>query len=197
MYLRPVCRAGVMALVGALLQGCIATAVGTTAAVGGSIAYDRRSTGAYIDDQIIELKSINAFGSDKELYDQTHINTTSFNNIVLLTGEAATEELRERAGARVGALPKVRKVYNELAVAAPSSLLSRSSDSLITSKVKASLLDADANLFARTKVVTEAGVVYLMGVVSQAEANAASEVARRVGGVQRVVKVFEYLESAT
>lgn len=196
-HLRPIHRAGLVALVAAMLQGCIATAVGTTAAVGTSIAYDRRSTGAYIDDEIIELKSVNALGSDEELYDQSHINVTSFNNIVLMTGEAATEEFRERAGNLIGNLPKVRKVYNEVAVAAPSAVLARSSDALITSKVKASLLNAEANLFGRTKVVTEAGIVYLMGLVSQAEADSAVEVTRRVGGVQRVVKVFEYLDSTT
>lgn len=195
---RPVRSRRALAVMGiaAVLQGCVAAAVGTGAAVGGSIAYDRRSTGAYIDDEIIELKAINALGSDEELYDRSHINTTSFNNIVLLTGEAPTEELRAAAERYVTALPKVRKVYNELAVAAPSAMLSRSSDSLTTSKVKASLLEERVNLFGRTKVVTEAGVVFLMGLLTHAEADVVTDVARRVGGVQRVVKVFEYIDKA-
>ncbi|MCP5153911.1 MAG: BON domain-containing protein [Ectothiorhodospiraceae bacterium] len=176
-----------------LLQGCVA-AVGAGAAGAAAIAYDRRTAGTFIDDTLIELKVYEALRSDPEMQDQTHINVTSYNNVVLLTGEAPNEALRSRAGERAREVPKVRLVHNELAIAAPSSLLARSSDSVITGKVKSQLLNLDVNLAARTKVVTESGVVFLMGISTREESDAATNVARQVGGVQRVVKVFEYLD---
>lgn len=175
-----------------VVQGCAAT-IGAGAATGAAVAYDRRTTGTFIDDQLIELKSLDAIRSDEELWEQSHINITSFNNIILLTGETPSEELRKRAQDRVGKLPKVRRVHNELQIAAPSAVLSRSGDTWITAKLKVELLNAQGLESTRIKVVTENGVVYLMGLVSRKEADLATEVARRVNGVQRVVKVFEYI----
>lgn len=175
-----------------LLQGCVA-AVGTGVVAGAATAYDRRTTGTLIDDQIIELKVVERASKDTELWDQSHINVTSFNNIVLLTGEAPSELLRQRLTKLAAGVPKVRSVHNEMAIAAPSSLLSRSSDTVVTTKALAALANLELDLAGRTKVVTENGVVYLMGLVTRAEADAATNVARQVGGVQRVVKVFEYL----
>lgn len=177
------------------LQGCTAAAVGAGAAAGASVAYDRRTTGTIIDDQTIEFKALDALFQDKELWNQCHINVTSFNNVVLLTGEAPTEALRERAVSMVRGIPKVRQVYDEITISAPSAMLSRSSDTWITSKVKSMLLADGQAPGARVKVVTEKGVVYLMGLVTRAEGDAATEVARQVSGVQRVVKLFEYLAS--
>lgn len=177
------------------LQGC-ATAVVGGAAAGVGAAHDRRTVGTYIDDEIIELKIMDAFISDKELYDQSHINATSYNNIVLLSGETPTEVLRGRAYSMASAFPKVRKVHNELALAAPSSLLTRSSDTWITTKVKINLFNIEGIKGfdpSRIKVISENGTVFLMGLVTQTEADAATNATRTVKGVQRVVKLFEYL----
>lgn len=175
-----------------LLSGC-ALGVGATAATGAAVAYDRRTTGTMIDDELIEFKVIDAIRQDQKLWNQIHFNATSFNNIVLLTGESPTEELRGRTNSLVRNIPKVRKVHNEMVIAAPSSLLSRSSDSWITGKVKTNMLTTD-NESARVKVVTENGSVYLLGLVTRAEADMATQIARKVSGVQRVVKVFEYID---
>lgn len=176
-----------------LLQGC-ATAVVTGAATGASLVHDRRSAGAVLDDQGIEFKGSYALFSDKEIYDQSHINITSYNGIVLITGETPTEALKQQVSAKIKAIPKVRRIHNELIIAAPSALPSRSSDSWITSKIKAKMTtDKRVDAFY-IKVVTEHGIVYLMGVVSHAEADVATEIVTKSAGVQRVVKIFEYTD---
>ncbi len=184
----------IIAAQAALLGGCIA-AFGAGAATGAAMAHDRRTAGTFVDDNLIELKAVGALQEDKELWNYSHLNVTSYNNIVLLTGESPSEALRQRAAQTVANLQKVRKVHNEVVVAAPSSLVSRSGDTLITGKVKTALLNNKEIDATRVKVVTENGVVYLMGLVTQAEADTATEVARRVGGVQRVVRIFEYIDS--
>ena len=179
----------------ALLQGCAGAVVGGAAA-GASIAHDRRSAGTVIDDEIIELKAMQKLISDKELFDQTHISVTSYNNILLLSGEAPTDALRSKAFSMVSAIPKVRKVHNELVLAAPSSLLTRSSDTWITTKVKTNLFNIkNIKGFdpSRIKVVSENGTVFLMGIVTRSEAKVVVDASRTVKGVQRVVKLFEYL----
>jgi osmotically-inducible protein OsmY len=178
-----------------LLQGCAGAVVGGAAA-GASVAHDRRSAGTVVDDEIIELKAREKLFSDKELFEQTHISVTSYNNILLLSGETPTDALRSRAFSLVSGIPKVRKVHNELVLAAPSSLLTRSSDTWITTKVKTNLFniknieDFDPT---RVKVVTENGTVFLLGIVTRQEAEAVVNTSRTVKGVQRVVKLFEYL----
>ena len=187
--------AGLFILIGigtsVLLQGCTA-GVAAGAATGGLVAHDRRSTGAYVDDEIIEWKVLDRIRNDEALKSKSHINATSYNGIVLLTGEVPDPALRQRAVELAAGVDKVRQVHDEISVAAPSSMLSRSGDTWITSKVKTALLNDDVDLANRTKVVTEKGIVYLMGIVTVDEAEAATEIARRIGGVQRVVKVFEY-----
>jgi osmotically-inducible protein OsmY len=175
-----------------LLQGC-ATAVVTGAATGASIAHDRRTAGAVIDDQGIEFKAAYAIFNNKEIYEQSHINVTSYNGTVLITGETLTEQLKQRIYDLVRVIPKVRTIHNELIIAAPSALPSRSSDAWITSKVKAKIT-ADEYLDPFfIKVVTEHGIVYLMGMVSRSEADRAVGIVSKSAGVQRVVKIFEYL----
>lgn len=192
--LRMLSGVSVLVLV-ALLQGCAGVVVGGAAA-GASIAHDRRSAGTFVDDEIIELKATKRLIADKELFDQSHINITSYNNILLLSGEAPTDVLRSKAFSLVSGIPKVRKVHNELALAAPSSLLTRSSDTWITTKVKTNLFNIK-NIEGfdptRIKVVSENGTVFLMGIVTRSEAETVVEASRRVKGVQRVVKLFEYL----
>lgn len=180
-----------------LLNGCAPLVIGGAAATGVNIAHDRRTVGTYIDDEGIELKAIAAIHREKELSSQIHINIISVNGVVLLVGQAPTEELRQQAGSIIQAIRKVRLVHNELTIAAPSSLMTRSSDSVITTKVKARLIgikghdDLDVT---RVKVVTENGTVFLMGILYHAEADAVTERASQVGGVQKVVKLFEYLD---
>ena len=175
------------------IQGC-AAAVVAGGATGAAVAVDRRTTGTMIEDESIELKAGQAFRNDPEINDNAHWNVTSFNTIVLVSGEAPTQEMKDRMGKIIQELPKVSHVYNEITIAAPSALVSRSSDSLITSKVKTKLLTLDNFDGTKVKVVTEKGVVYLMGLVSHEESDRATETTRQVGGVQKVVKLFQYID---
>ena len=176
------------------LSGCAAVAVAGVATVAVA-APDRRTTGTFIDDELIEIKILEGISSQPELSQPSHVNATSFNGIVLLSGEAPSESIKERIGTLAAGVPNVRRVHNELAIAAPSSMLARSSDTWVTSKVKTSLLSEMKLDGDRVKVVTEKGVVYLMGLVTDAEAEQATELARRVGGVQRVVRLFELIST--
>jgi osmotically-inducible protein OsmY len=179
-----------------LLSACAPVVVGG-AAVGANAVHDRRTVGTYIDDEGIELKARLAIIDNKDLNSQIHINIISINGVVLLVGQAPSEELRMQAETITRGIPKVRLVHNEMTIAAPNSYMVRSSDSMITAKVKTGLFGIkglEGFDPTRVKVVTENGVVYLMGILSQAEANAVTDRARQVGGVQKVVKLFEYLD---
>jgi osmotically-inducible protein OsmY len=181
----------VSTLVGA---GCVPVVVGG-AMVGGALAVtDRRTTGTQLEDQSIELKAIAR--SRELLGDRGQVSHTSYNRIVLLTGEVPSEADRTAVEQAIGRLENVRGVVNDLAVMGPSSLGSRANDRLLSTKVKATFVDAKdvyANAF---KVTAERGVIYLMGRVTEREANTATELARSVSGVVRVVKVFEYITEA-
>ena len=171
-----------------------AIAAGGGSAAAGYSTLDRRTTGTIIEDQAIEIKAYRAIAADKELDEQTHINITSYNTAVLVTGESPVDEMRQKIVSIVSAVDKVKHVYNEITIAAPSSMVSRSSDVYITTKVKAKLF-ADKILSGLViKVNTEKGVVYLMGIVSQKEAENATNIARETGGVQKVVKLFKYTD---
>jgi osmotically-inducible protein OsmY len=177
----------------ALAQGCapVIVAGGATAAVA---ATDRRTLGALVDDNAIELKARKALNSDPEIGDDVHVNITSMNGIVLLTGETMTAELRDRVLGLIRDTPGIRSIVNEVRVAEPRAFAYTTHDSWITGKVKAKLL-GDQNIPGRqVKVVTENSVVYLMGLVKQKEGELAAEAARTVGGITRVVKLFEYLD---
>ena len=176
-----------------VLHGCAAALVGGGAA-GASIASDRRTTGTVIEDQSIELKALKAISENRELSDSSHLSVTSYNLIVLLTGETPTDELRRQAVEIVSGVEKVTHVHNEIAIAAPSSFMSRSSDSIITSKVKTKLLADKEVKGLNIKVVTDKGVVYLMGIVSRQQSELATEIARQTGGVQKVVMLFEHTD---
>jgi osmotically-inducible protein OsmY len=175
-----------------LLAGCpVAILGGGVAAI--SAFEDRRTSGTLIDDDAIETQVRRAL---RERYgDNTHVNVTSYNRSVLLTGEVPDEARRAEVEKIVQGLGNVRGVTNDLQVAAPSSLGGRANDSLITTRVKGRLLDSAKVNPVHVKVVTEAGVVYLMGLVTEQEANDAVEVARTTGGVIKVVKVFEYCKA--
>tara|TARA_B100001250_G_scaffold307313_1_gene269145 strand:- start:1246 stop:1827 length:582 start_codon:yes stop_codon:yes gene_type:complete len=174
------------------LSGCAITAAGSGTAAGAA-TLDRRTAGTIIEDQAIELKAYRAIQANKELSKQTHINITSYNTAVLVTGESPLDEMREKIIAAVTSIEKVTHVYNEITIAAPSSIVSRSSDTYITTKVKTKLF-ADKILSGLViKVVTEKGVVYLMGIITREEGEIATKIARETGGVQKVVKLFQYL----
>ena len=179
-----------LALAAALLGGCAAVVVGA----GGAAAYgaleDRRTAGSQLEDESNELRAVNRIA--ERFGDSVHVNVTSYNRALLLTGEVPDARAREEIEKIAAALPNVRGVSNELEVAGAASLGARTNDSLITSKVKVRLLDAKRFNPLHVKVVTEAGVVYLMGIVTEQEANDAVEVARTTGGVRKVVKIFEY-----
>jgi osmotically-inducible protein OsmY len=176
-----------------VIQGCFGV-IATGTAASAVAAQDRRTPGTFIDDELIELKVLAAILDDERMSSQTHINATSVNGLVLLTGEAPGESLRTRITEIARGITKVRAVQNEIALEAPSTLIARASDTVVTGKVKAALLqDRELNA-VQVKVVTEGGIVYLMGLLKPDEADRATEISRRVAGVQRVVKVMEYIE---
>jgi osmotically-inducible protein OsmY len=170
------------------LPGCIPLLAGG-AVVGGMAATDRRTSGAQVEDEGIELRASSRVR--ETLGERAHINITSYNRQVLLTGEVPSEQDKQAVESLVSRVPNVRATVNELAVLGNSTLAQRSSDTLVTGKVKASLVDAK-DLYANAfKVVTERGVVYLMGRVTPREAERATAITRSVGGVQRVVRILE------
>ena len=171
------------------LGGCVAAAVGGAAAGGYLVGEDRRPANAMADDEGIELKASNRI---TEKYPEAHINSTSYNRLVLLTGEAPTAAAKADIEKIVRELPGVRGTFDEIAVAPATVLSSRTNDSYIPSKVKARFVDARKFNPVHVKVVTENSVVYLMGIVKKQEADAATEIARTTSGVRRVVRVFEY-----
>jgi osmotically-inducible protein OsmY len=170
------------------LAGCQLLLLGGGAAAIGAIE-DRRTSGTMVDDDNIERQVRRTV---RERYgENTHINVTSYNRSVLLTGEVPDEARRGEIEKMVQAIANVRSVTNDLQVAAPSSLGARAGDSLITTRVKARLLDSNKVNPVHVKVVTEAGVVYLMGIVTEQEANDAVDIARTTGSVIKVVRIFE------
>jgi osmotically-inducible protein OsmY len=172
-------------------SACVPLLVGGAIAGGAAVATDRRSAGAQLDDEVIEDKS--SIAIHERFKGDFHVNVTSFNAIVLLTGEVPAETSKTEIGQMLRTTPKVRAVQNELVVGPVTDLQSRSNDTLITSKVKARFVEAAKFQINYVKVVTEHGVVYLMGIVRREEGDAAAEIARTTNGVQRVVKVFEYI----
>jgi osmotically-inducible protein OsmY len=177
------------AVVGAsLLQGCFPLAI-TGMGTAALVVTDRRTAGTYLEDETIEWK---AFARLRDRYPGAHANVTSYNRRVLLTGEVPGDDVKKKIEEDVRGIENVKEVTNELQVAGASSLASRGSDSLITSNVKARMVNNGKVSPAHVKVLTEAGVVYLMGLVTPEEGDAAVDVARNASGVVRVVKVFEY-----
>jgi osmotically-inducible protein OsmY len=174
-----------------LLQACAEALIigGVTAGV--ILAADRRQVEVIYSDQRIEFSASNRI--DEALKGQGHVNVTSYNYTVLLTGEVPTAQAKTDAEKAVIEVPNVKTVVNELQIAGTSSAASRSNDAYITSKVKSNFLGNGKFRATDIKVVTEAGVVYLLGLVTREEADAATEVARGTGGVQKVVRVFEYV----
>lgn len=172
------------------ITACVPVIAGGAAA-GGAMAADRRTSGVYVEDENIELKANKKIGD--VITNLSHVNVTSYKGNVLLTGEVADAATKTAVENTVKVIESVRNVTNELVVGPKSSISSRADDSYITSKVKAQFVTENKFQANYVKVVTENSVVYLMGYVTHAEADAAAEIARNTSGVTKVVKVFEYM----
>ena|SRR5215475_6424777 len=180
------------AALAAILSGCVPAVVVGGIAVTAVVATDRRTTGAQVDDEVIEDKTALTL-NERFKGSDFHINVTSYNGIVLLTGEVPTDAAKTDVEEIVRSTPKVRAVQDELVVGPVTSFGSRSNDTAITAKVKTRFADTNKFQITHVKVVTENGVVYLMGIVRHDEGDAAAQIASTTDGVQRVVKVFEYV----
>ena len=182
--------AGVLAATAVGLSGCLPLVVGG-AVMGGMVATDRRTSGTYVEDEGIEIKA--ALRIRERLGERVHINVTSYNRQVLLTGEAPSAQDKQLVEQVVAQVENVRNTVSEISILGNSTLTQRSSDAVVTGRVRAKLLDA-RDLFANSfKVVTERGTVYLMGRVSEREANRATEIITATSGVQRLVRVLEVI----
>ncbi|MEH8023395.1 division/outer membrane stress-associated lipid-binding lipoprotein [Gallibacterium anatis] len=182
-----------MAGVVALLQGCVAAAVVGGGALATKVAMDPRTTGTQIDDQTLELRVADALRKDKQLNEQAHISAVVYNGRALLVGEAPSADLKEVAVNLARGVKDIADVYDEIQIGEKVSFMQASKDTWITTEVKSKLF-VNGNVKASdVKVVTENGVVYLIGRVTQSQAAAAVDVARQVNGVRKVVKVFTYL----
>ena len=177
------------------IVGCVpmvAVGVGAGASTGALVSEDRRTSGIFIEDESIELKSARRI--NQQLGNNVNINVTSFNRVVLLTGTAPDEAMKKEAEVLVMSVDNVRHIINEVKIAEKKSLASRSNDTLITSKVKTRFIGVRGFQINHVKIVTENKIVYLMGMVRHAEADSAAEIASSTTGVEKVVRVFEYLD---
>ena len=174
------------------LQSCIPLIIGAGVGAGVMMAEDRRSSGTVLEDKTVEIKAGNRI--TEKYGEQVNINVTSFNRFVLLSGQAPTDEIKQDVSVLVLEVPNVRNIQNEIVVAGISSKTSRASDALLTSRVKGRLAQNKEVSANNVKVVSENGTVFLMGLVTRAEAETASQTAATTSGAQRVVKVFEYLD---
>lgn len=185
---KAVLLAAACAALASSLTGCFPV-VAAGAGASALVFADRRPTETYIADEAIETRAANRIS--EKYGDKVHVNTTSFNRALLLTGEVPSDAVRADVERIAAGVPNVKAITNELLVAGASSFGARSNDGYITSKVKARFVDANKFAANHVKVTTEAGAVYLLGIVTQREANDAVEIARTTGGVQKVVRVFE------
>ena len=182
----------IIAALAPFLQSCIPLIIGAGVGAGVMMAEDRRSSGTVLEDKTVEIKAGNRI--TEKYGEQVNINVTSFNRFVLLSGQAPTDEIKQDVSVLVLEVPNVRNIQNEIVVAGISSKTSRASDALLTSRVKGRLAQNKEVSANNVKVVSENGTVFLMGLVTRAEAETASQTAATTSGAQRVVKVFEYLD---
>jgi osmotically-inducible protein OsmY len=180
-----------VAALGTQLTACVPVVAGGAAA-GGLVAADRRSTGAYLEDQEIELKAEKAISDN--LKENVHANVTSYNRRVLITGEVSNEANKAKAESLVKPIQNVNRINNQLVIGANSTISSRTNDTYITSKVKTKFISENKFAANLVKVVTENGTVFLMGMVTHKEGDDAGEIASKVSDVKKVVKDFEYID---
>ena len=177
-----------------LLGGCIEAALVGGAATSVIIGSDRRPAEVILGDERVELTASNRLG--QKLDEKAHVNVTSYNYTVLLTGEVPDAKAREEAEKTVAQIERVKGVVNELQISGATSMQARGNDTFLTGRVKSAFVGPQKFSPFNVKVVTEAGVIYLLGLVTRKEADDATEIARGIGGVQKVVRVFEYLPDA-
>lgn len=175
-----------------MLSGCVPAALVVGATAGGAVVYDNRPLKQMNSDHRANQIARYHLDKNKTIDKKCHISVTTYYGIMLLVGQAPTAELKQQAYDLVKNIPNVSRIYNEVTVSKPTSLSQRTDDAWITSKIRSKMLVQTGLRSTDIKVVTENGVVYLMGRVSHTQANIASNLARRVGGVRKVVKVFEY-----
>ena len=185
----------IISLSASLLSGCTTAVVGGVAA-GSAVVHDRRTTGVIIEDQEIELRAMQIRHDHDEISSRSNISVTSYNLVVLMTGQAESPEVVTQYANLISQLPRVRKIHNEVAIGAESTFTESTSDTYLTSRAKLALFDVDLPDFdpTRIKVVTSQDTVYLMGIVTRQEAAAATDKVRFISGVKHVVKVFEYID---
>lgn len=184
-----------LSIIGVLiaLTGCIPALIATVGATaGGAIIYDKRSTEVMLNDVDTTNKALAILNSDPELRGRARIDVSTFNHIVLLVGQAQTEEIKRRAYEDVSDVSNVKRIYNQIEIRENLTFRDQSEDSWITSKVKTAMLTTKGLSSSQIKVITENKVVYLMGMVSPNQAELATQAARQIGGVRKVVQVFEY-----
>ncbi|HEY0954256.1 MAG TPA: BON domain-containing protein [Roseateles sp.] len=178
-------------LVSLLGTGCAPLLIGGAMVGGVNVATDRRTSGTQLEDESIEIKA--GARIREQIGEKAHINVNSYNRVALITGEANSEETRARIETLVGGVENVQRVMNEVAIGANSSLSGRSNDVLIQGKIKAKLIDAKDLISNAFYVVVERGNVYLLGRVTEREANRATEIARQISGVRKVIRAFEII----
>ena len=184
------CKLIVATLLSSQLIACVPVVVGGAAA-GGAVAADRRTSGIYVEDENIELKAVKYM--ETTLGDQAHVNVTSYNRNVLLTGEVPDDAAKANAEAFVKSIENVRNITNEIAVGPKTDISSRTNDTYLTSKIKTKFLTENQFPANYVKIVSENSAVYLLGIVTKAEGDAAAAIASNTDGVSKVVKVFEYM----
>lgn len=176
-----------------LLPGCIPAIFVAGAAAGGAIIYDHRDTKTMVKDRDATFQIQNNIDLDKDLFKKAHISVVTFNHIALLVGQAPNEELRKHAETIAKANSQIKVLYNEIAVESPISHSQITNDTWITTKVKTTLLATPGLSSTNLKIITENGTVYLMGLITHKQADLATEQAKKVSGVEKIVKLFEYL----
>lgn len=181
-----------LALLAGLMSGCAPLIIGGAATAAVAMSEDRRSSGVFVDDENNEnralLKVKSRYGN------QVHVNITSYNRHVLITGEAASEDVKRGVEEEVSSVPGIKRIFNEMSVGPQAGVIAVSNDTRLTTIVKTRFLEANRFQANHVKVVTEANVVYLMGIVKRSEADAAAQLASTTSGVARVVRLFEYLD---
>jgi len=179
-------------ITGALISGC-SSFIGAVKEEPIQEDSGNRTSGSFVDDELIEIKSAVNIGKGSAELKSSHVSITSFNGVVLIAGQVASEASKQEAEAIISQVRKIRRIHNELTVTSPTSSLTRASDTWITAKIKANMLGDDRVDATRIKVVTENGVVYLMGLVYPQEAEDSINLVRTVNGIQKIVKIFEYI----
>lgn len=175
-----------------ILQGCVFVAGAAAGAAAIAVVYDHRTFQNAVQDTTIANKIVDKIHAVPALRNECHIEVTVFHNVVLLTGQTPNAEWKQRAEEIAKSVPDVSRVYNQLSIEGVTSTLTRTSDSWITTKIKTQMLATEDLKSSSIKVVTESGVVYLMGIVTRQQADIAVDIARQISGVQKVVKIFQY-----